>query len=193
MSEEAAVTPTTRKISAKDIINDIRARMTDTDLIAKYKLSPEGLQAVFRKLLDAEVLSPFEFQAWSIFCNKTVPLKHIRLFRRDPVNFSLPIYEADEPENRGHVVNISANGLGVNGIEAEADDIKTFVIPTDELLGLPPLVFEARCIWITKNNDQVWKGGFYLIDASAKIWQELRRHVRERSGDSSPKQESSSG
>jgi len=178
---------TTRKISAREIINDIRARMTDTDLIAKYKLSPELLQTVFRKLLDAEVLSPFEFQAWSIFCNKTVPLKHVRLFRRDRVNFSLPIYEADEPENRGHVVDISANGLGVTGIEAEVDDIKTFVIPTDELLGLPPLVFEARCIWTTRNSDQGWKGGFYLIDASAKIWKELRKHVRERSGNSSHK------
>jgi hypothetical protein len=167
--------------------------MTDTDLIAKYKLTPEELQTVFRKLLDAEVLSPFEFQAWSIFCNKTVPLKHVRLFRRDPVNFSLPIYEADEPENRGQVVNISANGLGVTGIEAQVDDIKTFVIPTDELLGLPPLVFEARCIWINKNNDPACKGGFYLIDASAKIWQELRKHVRERNAAASPREGSAAG
>jgi hypothetical protein len=179
------MSPTTRKISAREIIKDILARMTDTDLIAKYKLSPEGLQEVFRKLLDAEVLSPFDFQAWSIFCNKTVQLKHVRLFRRDRVNFPLPIYEADEPENRGHVGDISANGLGVTGIEAEVDDIKTFVIPTDELLGLPPLVFEARCIWIIKNGNQVWKGGFYLIDASAKIWRQLRKHVRDRSGNSS--------
>ncbi|MBI4964658.1 MAG: PilZ domain-containing protein [Desulfomonile tiedjei] len=178
----------TKKISAKDIMNDIRARMTDSDLIAKYKLSPEELQVVFRKLLDAEVLSPFEFQAWSIFCNKTVPLKHVRLFRRDRVNFPLPIYEADEPENRGKVVDISANGLGVTGIEAVVDDIKTFVIPTDELLGLPPLVFEARCIWIAQNGTEEGrsKGGFYLIDASAKIWQELRRYIREQTGTSPP-------
>jgi hypothetical protein len=186
--EESRMPQTTRKISAREIINDIRARMTDTDLLEKYKITSEGLQQVFRKLLDAEILSPFEFQAWSIFCNKTVALKHVRLFRRDPVRFSLPIYEADEPENRGVVVNISANGLGVQGIAAKVDDIKTLVIPTDELLGLPPLVFEARCIWITNNIGQKdCKGGFYLIDASAKIWQELRKYVRQHAGNSDPK------
>ena len=172
-----------QKVPVRDIILDIQARLSDNQIVAKYDLSDKQLQTLFRKLLDSGLLTPFEFQAWAIFCNKTIPLRNIRLFRRDIVHFALPVYDADEPENRGMVLNISENGIGVKGIRAEINDIKTLVIPTEQFLGLPPLVFEARCIW-TDAPESDRRCGFYLIDASAKIWKELRKYVRSRGGNS---------
>jgi hypothetical protein len=184
--QESVMGSPVRKILVREIIRDIQARLSDTQLVAKYHLSEKQLQAIFRKLLDSGLLSPFEFQAWAIFCNKTVPLKNIRLFPRDAVGFAVPVYDADEPENRGTVLDISENGIGVKGIRASVNDIKTLVIPTEQFLGMPPLVFEARCVW-TRAHDSELRSGFYLIDASAKIWQELRKYVRSRPENSSDK------
>lgn len=169
-----------QKILVQEIMGDIQARLSDTQIASKYDLSEKQLQTLFRRLLDYGVLSPFEFQAWAIFCNKTVSLKNIRLFRRDTVNFSLPVYNADDPEDRGTVLDISENGIGVKGIRVSVNDIKTLVIPTEQFLGLPPLVFEARCVWANGELNSNSRCGFYLIDASAKIWQELRKYVRSR-------------
>lgn len=178
--QEPGMNSRSRKIHVQEIMRDIRARLSDTHLMAKYDLSQEQLRILFRKLLDCGALSPFDFQAWAIFCNKNVPLQHIRLFRREIVCFSLPVFNANDPEDRGMVVDISENGIGVRGLKAVANDIKTLVIPTEQYLGLPPLVFQARCVWTFGEADPNRRSGFYLIDASAKIWLELRKYVRNR-------------
>jgi|GEM_PF-1766695 len=49
-----------QKISAKDLIADIRAGMDDPSLMKKYGLSAQGLQTAFRKLVEANVLKQAE-------------------------------------------------------------------------------------------------------------------------------------
>lgn len=44
------------KISAKQVLNDINAGMSNADLMEKYGVSPKGLDALFRKLADAGLL-----------------------------------------------------------------------------------------------------------------------------------------
>jgi hypothetical protein len=46
-----------RIIRAADVVADIRARKTDLQLMEKYRLSPEGLQRVMKKLLDARLIT----------------------------------------------------------------------------------------------------------------------------------------
>src|SRR5512139_1978196 len=50
------------KISAKDIVRDIRAHMTDAELMEKYQLSAKGLQSVFEKLLASNSITRSEFE-----------------------------------------------------------------------------------------------------------------------------------
>jgi hypothetical protein len=52
---------TKRTINANEIVKDIRSRMTDDQLMAKYSLSARGLERVFRKLLEAKLIKQFEF------------------------------------------------------------------------------------------------------------------------------------
>ena len=49
-----------RKIKAKEIVNDIREGMSDSQLMEKHSLSSKGLQSVFRKLVDAKAITPRE-------------------------------------------------------------------------------------------------------------------------------------
>jgi hypothetical protein len=46
-----------RKISAKAVMADLKAEMTDQQLMDKYGLSFEGLQDLFSKLIDAKLVS----------------------------------------------------------------------------------------------------------------------------------------
>jgi|GEM_PF-3466279 len=45
-----------RTISAKELLDDIRAGMDDLALMDKYRLKPEGLQTVYKKLSNAGVM-----------------------------------------------------------------------------------------------------------------------------------------
>ena len=46
-----------KSISAKEVSADIKAGITDEQLMKKYGLSPKGVEALFRKLLNAGIIS----------------------------------------------------------------------------------------------------------------------------------------
>ena len=46
-----------RKISAKELVSDIKSGMTDAQLMAKYELTAKGLDALFSKLIQAGLLN----------------------------------------------------------------------------------------------------------------------------------------
>lgn len=49
-----------KKLTAKDLLSDIRSGMSDQEIMAGRGLSAQALQAVFRKLMDAGVLTQAE-------------------------------------------------------------------------------------------------------------------------------------
>jgi hypothetical protein len=52
----------THKISAKEILADIKAGMDNSALMKKYGLSDKGLQSIFKKLMDMGVLKQEELE-----------------------------------------------------------------------------------------------------------------------------------
>lgn len=46
-----------QKVSAKEVVADIRSGVSDADLMAKYNLSTKGLESLFEKLIEKNVLS----------------------------------------------------------------------------------------------------------------------------------------
>ncbi len=52
--------PQKRKLSAKEVLADIRAGMYDEQLMQKYKLSTASLQSLFGKLLKAGLITRSE-------------------------------------------------------------------------------------------------------------------------------------
>lgn len=49
-----------KKISAKEILADVKAGMTDQELMDKYQLSSSGLQSLFRKMIGANLLTEYD-------------------------------------------------------------------------------------------------------------------------------------
>jgi hypothetical protein len=50
------------KISARELVSDIRDRMTDAQLMEKYQLSANGLQSAFEKLLETKAITRAELE-----------------------------------------------------------------------------------------------------------------------------------
>ncbi|AFM26377.1 hypothetical protein [Desulfomonile tiedjei] len=55
-----------KKISAKAIMTDLKAGLTDTQLMDKYDISFQGLQELFEKLIQAGLATPTYFEKRSV-------------------------------------------------------------------------------------------------------------------------------
>jgi hypothetical protein len=65
---------TKRTINADEIVKDIRSQMTDLQLMSKYMLSERGLASVMEKLLEAKLITQFEFDYRPLEYDDTVLL-----------------------------------------------------------------------------------------------------------------------
>jgi len=63
-----------RKITAREVLRDIRSGLSDQDLMEKYTLSAQGLQSVFHKLVSAGVISQPELDDRVPITERTVDL-----------------------------------------------------------------------------------------------------------------------
>jgi hypothetical protein len=73
---------TKRTINANEIVKDIRSQMTDLQLMSKYMLSERGLESVMNKLLEAKLITRFEFDCRPLEYDDTVLLDFELLDRK---------------------------------------------------------------------------------------------------------------
>jgi len=63
-----------RKITARGLLADLKTDMTDFDFMDKYKLSAQGLQSVFNKLVKAGLITQAELDSRVSMSDRTVDL-----------------------------------------------------------------------------------------------------------------------
>ncbi|MCA1959600.1 MAG: PilZ domain-containing protein [Desulfomonile sp.] len=168
-----------RKISARDFIQDIRAGLTDSQLMGKYKLTALGLQSAFTKLVDAGALKPEELFGRLSDYDSTIGVEGLRLLQRHSLDFPLPVIDTERTGITGAVRDISHNGLGIIGIDAVEGESRAFMIPADQFFQIEPIVFRAQCRWIKYDEDLMQPiGGFQIIRVSKGNLRELRRLIQ---------------
>jgi len=59
-------------IKAREFISDIRSGATDFQLIEKYNVSPRGLEAVLRHLVDAGLITEVELEEREQFTDSLI-------------------------------------------------------------------------------------------------------------------------
>ncbi len=170
-----------RQINAASITVDIRAGMSDKQLMEKYHLTAAAFQKVLGKLVDLGVELPPACQD-----PKHQPeylakgqSESSRLSFRHEVDFVLPIFDEKNQEILGIVLNITESGIGVRGIEARVGETKTLVIPADEFFDVRRLRFEATCRWRSQDpSDGEHVAGFELGGLSSNDVKEVRRLIQ---------------
>ena len=168
-----------RKIRAKEIVNDIRSGMTDSQLMEKHGLSSKGLQSIFKKLVDAKAIRLRElFKRTPNAGDDTADVTSIRLIPRDFIEVPLPICDAEDPKNMGTITDVTENGLGVRGIRVQTGETKTLVFFSDRLFPVGPFALQARCRWVTNGNGsgQI-DSGFEITSISEAGSRQLKKIV----------------
>jgi len=86
----------------------------------------------------------------------------------------LSIYEEKCPDKRGKVHNISEHGLGLIGIPARVNEIKTFVVESNDPHDSETCRLVAVCRWVKPEaaaDDQ--DSGFEIVQISQEDWKRL--------------------
>ena len=170
--------PSRRRINLVEILSDIRAGLSKSDIMRKYQLSEEMLRKVSKKLLDARGVRSVSDGTETVIEDLPEFLA-TQEFVRHEVDFDLPIYDADQPEIQGVVRDISELGVGAAGIEANVGDVKTLVILGDELGLFSSFQFEGHCRWrVTDQTDGTCLTAFAISKISDADSKQLGKLVR---------------
>jgi hypothetical protein len=153
-------------VNIRQLVEDIKSRLTKTQLMEKYNLSPRGLRWLSMTLISSGAIAWQEI--YGNLCttyDELVPDK-LRRTTRYPLPFDCRVYEADTLGPPGKVRDISEHGLGIFGIKADAGATKTLTIPEDEFGEFAAFTFDAECRWINKDRTGAFVSGFEISHIS---------------------------
>jgi hypothetical protein len=179
-----------RSIKAKRIVADIRARLTDFELTAKYELSSDELRKVLQILVQAGVIRPAEVDERGAWFDDPVNRNLTRAVPRHYLRIAPSIHDLDDPANKGLVSDISDHGFRVLGIAGKVGTEKRFVIHASVVADVSDVEVRATCRWCNSDPsdgglheagyriDQVTKEGVNAIKKLIKVFSLGDRNVR---------------
>jgi hypothetical protein len=136
-----------RKISAKEILLDINSGMSTSDLMEKHRVSELGLKRALDKLSKARLISDKRLKPLLADLSAVEETDKSRQEVECHTIVRLPIYDLDDIEAVGDIIEITENNVRVVGIDAGLGDTKTFLVQTDNVsTEIPPLSFDAECV-----------------------------------------------
>ncbi len=169
------------EISVEAFVSDVRSGLSSHELMRKYRLSEDQLDEFFERLLKEQNITSEDFYCWSLlFNNELSCVESVRLLPRERLGGLVSVYDEEEPDNEGVVFNICSNGLGVRGLVAEVNELKTLVIVPAPGADGKEVVVDARCRWMksaTSLGECV--GGFEIIGTLEGRMADLIESVRE--------------
>jgi hypothetical protein len=153
-----------RVVNAKDIVDDIRAGMSDKELMTKYRLSSKGLQSAFTKLINNRILTVQEVYGQPRSTDDdTVIIDDMTLIPKHFLTVTAPIYEEGRPAVKGRLHEVTERGLTIIGIYARIGEEKSFMIPCKEFLAADRVAFRAECLWTNvKPETGQWVSGYQI-------------------------------
>ena len=129
------------------LASDLRSGMARSELMTKYQLSSEALASSLKRLLKANAITSAEFETFRSFDDDQITERDSRgTLRNSPIPL-VTICEAGKPGSRYQLRDISENGIGIIGIKAQIDEMKSLAVVGDEFGEIAPFEFEAQCRW----------------------------------------------
>lgn len=168
-----------RQINGEQFVADLRAGMSDTELMEKHQLSSRMLQKIFRKLLNAKVISPAEIYDRTPFDDTTVDVDTISASLSGYTALATSVYEVSKPEILGTLLDVTEKELVTLGIDASFSETKQFVILAAKGSKIEPIILKAKCRWIKEDpNVGLHKAGFEISFMSAEHVKDLKKLIR---------------
>jgi hypothetical protein len=170
--------PETRPIKLKRFLDDVRTGMTRAELMDKYCVTSRQLQRALMKLLELKAITLREVPERLPTQYATVAQENIRDLRRHPLDFPLPVYDANYPQVVGSMYDVSLEGAGLTGLATRVGDISTIVALGDDIGAVGPFEFLGQCRWIERDDSRgSHRAGFQILSISPADREELHRLV----------------
>ncbi len=170
-----------QRLSAREFLQDSRSGMTNSELLEKYKLSPNKLQRIFRAMINRGIMTKDELAGRYAFLDHTVHagIQSHRLLFRHVVDFLVQICERQKTKILGIVQDITEGGVRLKGIEATIGESKNFIIPPNKFFDVPQIEFQAQCCWVNREKSTgKCVGGFEITSISPRALVDLRELVQ---------------
>lgn len=168
--------PEKRSIKAREIIIDVRSGLTDTELMNKYRLSAGRLKYVLERLVEAKALEESELLSRIFLAQESTATRAMRARARSYLLFTIPVYDTDNLEVEGWLIDIEEQGLQTIGLQAIVGEVKSLLIRSDEFVDVYPFGIDAECRWVerdeTEGNVSV---GFRIVGITPWARGELRK------------------
>jgi PilZ domain len=156
-----------RRISATQVVRDIRSGFTQEDLQEKYKIALHRVEKLFKRLVAANVVTESELaDRYPSYKEAIAGINPFRN-RRVLLPFELIVYDITT-SSIGLVRDISETGLRVAGKNCNVGDERTFQLPVDIFMEADPVLIVAKCQWV-KVRGKTTKyatAGFEITDIS---------------------------
>jgi hypothetical protein len=165
-----------RKIKAKEIVADIRARLSDFEIMSKYGLSVEQLEKVLDKLVEAGTIREDEIKERSLFFDDPANRLQTRRFPRTYLRVPLEIEDLNNSSNKGLLIDLSEGAFRTRGITAVVGEEKLFLVSLKEVRKRA-VRLRATCAWAKQDVDAklLKEAGFKIVHISESDFLEIRR------------------
>ena len=169
----------TRTIKAKTIVADIRAGLSDSELMEKYALSATELARVVEKLTRAGRMRASEFEQSSGSADAHARQSGTRGSPRSYLRIPLDIMNLCDRVHRGLVTDISVRGFRTRGFVSHVGDQHTFVIRVGEIES-EDIEVRATCTWCNAEgaNKKLHEAGYRIDGVSETGVCEIKRIIR---------------
>lgn len=156
-----------RKISATQVVRDIRSGITQEELQEKYKIALHRVEKLFKRLVAANVVTESELaERYPSYKEAVAGINQSRN-RRILLPFELMVYDITT-SSIGLIRDISETGLRVAGINCNVGGERTFQLPVDIFIKADPLLIVAKCQWVKVRGKttKYTTAGFKITDIS---------------------------
>ncbi len=156
------------RIKARDLAADIRARLSDFELMSQYGLSLNQLEYVIGQLVESGTIRKDEIEERGPFFDDPANRLKTRRFPRTYLRVPLEIEDVNNSANKCLLVDLSEEGFRVRGITSGVvGKEKTFLVYPNGVRGRT-VRLSATCVWAKLDLDAGFSGeaGFKIISIS---------------------------
>ncbi len=156
-----------RKISATQVVRDIRSGITQEELQEKYKIALHRVEKLFKRLVAANAVTESELADRYPSYKKAIAGINQSRNRRVLLPFELIVYDI-ATSSIGLLRDISETGIRVAGINCSVGGERTFQLPVDIFMEADPVLMVAKCQWakVRGKTTKYATAGFEITDIS---------------------------
>ncbi len=168
-----------RQIPAGPVVADIRAGMTNAQLMKRYSISSGMLEKIFKKLQDANMIMERDLGGRLLSPQEGIVHDSVRQEPRCYTIMKLPITDLGNLETDCYVKDLSEKGLRIANLRSNVGEKKNFLIQASEFADVQPFSVEAECLWARTGTDtERHLAGFEITRISDDDLQQLRDFIQ---------------